>query len=198
MESLALFRTVPSLVVLAPVDFRQFEQAFRAAMGYEGPVVLMGPPEIYAPGEEFLDPLPEEHAPFIIGRAEWIKRGSDLCLISFGPALRYAWTATNRLAEEGRSVGLLNMCSLKPLDCDAVREAANLTRAIVSVEEQTIVGGLGSAVAEVIAESGLAVNFRRIGIPDQFVEHLGDWYETRRGVGLTVDEILKTVAWMAS
>lgn len=195
LESLALFRTVPNLVVLAPVDFDQFEQAFRAAMEHEGPVVLMGPPEIYAPGEESLDLLPQEHGPFVIGRAEWIRRGSDVCLVSFGPALRYAWTASNRLAEEGYSIGVLNMSSLKPLDGDAVGEAANAT-AIVSVEEQTIVGGLGSAVAEVIAENGLAVKFRRIGIPDQFVEQLGDWYETRRGVGLTVHAICEKVRAM--
>jgi transketolase len=85
------------------------------------------------------------------------------------------------------------MCSLKPLDKEAVLKAVTDIGRIVSVEEQSIIGGLGSAIAEVIAESGVATRFKRMGIQDQFVESLGDWTETREGIGLTSAEVAHTV-----
>ncbi|HEY3131602.1 MAG TPA: transketolase C-terminal domain-containing protein [Acidobacteriota bacterium] len=194
MESLALFRTVPGLVILAPFDGTQFEQAFRVAMDYVGPVVIMGPPEIYAPGRDGLDSLPiQNHPPFEIGKAEWLRHGNDACLITFGPALRYTWLGAERLSQGGLSVAVVNMCSLKPLDCDSILKAATEIQAVLSVEEQTVIGGLGSAVAEVIAESGVAVRFKRMGIPDQFVENVGDWTETREGIGLTASQVVRAV-----
>jgi transketolase len=194
MESFALFRVVPNLVILAPFDDSQFEQAFRAAMNYVGPVVIMGPPEIYAPGAEGLPALPiSRRRPFQIGRAEWLRRGRDATIIAYGAPLRYSWVAAERLEREGISVGVLNMCSLKPLDEAAVIQAGLETGAILTVEEQNIHGGLGGAVAEIIAECGRGIKFKRMGIPDQFVENLGDYTETRASLGLTAAGVARAL-----
>ncbi|MCC7518971.1 MAG: hypothetical protein IT578_07285 [Verrucomicrobiae bacterium] len=189
MESLALFRVVPNLVVLAPFDARQFAQAFRVAMAHVGPVVILGPPEIYAPGNEGLPAVPRPDAGgFRIGQSEWLRHGRGATLITFGAPLRYAWAAATQL-----SAGLINMCSLKPLDEAAIIQAATESRALVTVEEQNAIGGLGSAVAEVIAERGLRVKFKRLGIPDQFVEDVGDYTETRATINLTAAGVARAV-----
>jgi transketolase len=194
LESIALYRVVPNLTLLAAMDDAQFRLAFPVAMAHEGPVVLLGPPEIYAPGAEGLEPLEiPVHGDFRIGKAEWLRRGSDAAIISVGAALRYSWQAAELLATEGIKASVINMCSLKPLDASAVLEAARSHRAIVTVEEQSVIGGLGSACAEVLAENGVAIPFRRMGIPDQFCENLGDWTYTREHVGLTRANVAQTI-----
>lgn len=194
LESIALYRVVPNLTVLAAMDDAQFRLAFPVAMAHEGPVVLLGAPEIYAPGAEGLDPLGiAVHGDFRIGKAEWLRRGSDAAIISVGAALRYSWQAAELLTTEGIKASVINMCSLKPLDASAVLEAARSHRAIVTVEEQSVIGGLGSACAEVLAENGVAIPFRRMGIPDQFCENLGDWTYTREQVGLTRSNVAQTI-----
>lgn len=190
LESIALYRLVPNLVVLAAMDDAQFRLAFPVAMAHPGPVVLMGPAEIYAPGADGLAPLDTPpHGEFRIGRAEWLRRGTDVALVAVGSALRYTWAAAQQLEARGISTSVINMCSLKPFDADAVLEAAGTHRGLVSVEEQSVVGGLGSACAEVLAEAGAGRPFRRIGIPDQFCENLGDWTYTREQVGLTAASV---------
>ena len=197
LESIALYRVVPNLTVLAAMDDAQFRLAFPVAMAHVGPVVLLGPPEIYAPGAEGLEPLDIPfHGDFQIGKAEWLRRGSDAAIISVGAALRYSWQAAELLATEGIKASVINMCSLKPLDASAVLEAARSHRAIITVEEQSVIGGLGSACAEVLAENGVSVPFRRVGIPDQFCENLGDWTYTREQVGLTRSNVAQTIREM--
>jgi len=122
-----------------------------------------------------------------------LREGTDACLIAFGPALHYAWGAAVQLQKRGLSVGVIHPYSLKPLDDNAILAAARRVRAIVAVEEQTIFGGLGSAVAELLAEDATGVPFKRMGIRDQFVEQVGDWTETRQGIGLAASDVVETV-----
>ena len=122
--------------------------------------------------------------PFEIGKAEWLSEGADVAIVSFGPALRYSVQAANRLNDSGISAGVLNMCSLKPFDDEAVTHAANNYKAVLAVEEQTIWGGLGAAVGTVIAEAGIGTKFKRIGIPDIYMEEIGDYTEMRAMIGL--------------
>lgn len=195
MESLALFRTIPNLVILTAMDGRQFVQAFQAAMKHVGPVVIMGPPMIYAPGSEGMEwPHAAGHTQYIVGGSETLRSGTDACVIAFGPALHYAWKGAVKLEQKGVSVAVLHPYSLKPIDQSAIVRAARSVRAIVAVEEQTIYGGLGSAVAEILAENSIAVRFQRMGIRDQFVEQVGDWTETRQGIGLNADGLARTIA----
>lgn len=194
MESVGLFRIIPNMTVVAPMDERQFEQSFHVAMAHDGPVVIMAPPLLYAPGEESADwPESVDHDVFRIGGSEWLRTGRHATIVAFGPSLHYAWQAAIRLAKSGLDIGVLNMYSLKPLDHSEILRAIVRTGVLVSVEEQSIIGGLGSAVAEVIAESGQAVRFKRLGIPDQFVEDVGDWTQTREGIGLTIGDVCACV-----
>ena len=188
-ESLALYLSVPNLVVLAPADAWQFERAFRAAMEIDGPVVFMAPSTTYDPGADGPMTLDLGDRPFEIGKAEWLREGADAAVVSFGPALRYSMAAADKLADEGVSTGVLNMCSLKPFDTDAVLEAARSYRAILAVEEQTTWGGLGAATGTAIAEAGIATNFRRLGIPDRYMEEIGDYTEMRAMIGLNTDGV---------
>ena len=183
-ESLALYLTVPNLIVLAPAEDWQMEAAFRAAMEVEGPVVLMGPSTTYDLGADGEMALELGERPFEIGKAEWLSEGSDVAIVSFGPALRYSVQAADRLNESGISAGVLNMCSLKPFDDGAVVRAANEYKAVLAVEEQTIFGGLGAAVGTAIAEAGIGARFKRLGIPDQYMEEIGDYTEMRAMIGL--------------
>lgn len=194
LESIALYRVVPNLTVIAAMDDAQFRLAFPVAMAHQGPIALMGPPEIYAPGHEGYEPLDiPGHGEFCIGKAEWLRRGKDIAIISVGAALRYSWQAAKELESEGISASVINMCAIKPLDAGAVLEAARSHRAVLTVEEQSVIGGLGSACAEVIAENAVAVPFRRLGIPDQFCEDLGDWTYTRERVGLSKAHVIGAV-----
>ena len=89
------------------------------------------------------------------------------------------------------SVGIVHVTSIKPFDEDVIEEAANTTKGILVVEEQSIVGGVGSAVAEVIAERGLNTRFKRMGIQDKYIEDLGDWTYTRGAAQLSVKDVIK-------
>lgn len=190
MESLALFRVIPNLRILASIDVPQFIEAFHLAMKHVGPVVIMGPPDNYAPGVEVLQ-KPERpfQKPLEWGKGEVLREGSDATIFTFGSSIHTAVRASKFLAEEGLRIGIVSMTSLKPLDENLIIEKAQSVPALVTLEEQSIHGGLGSAVAEVLAENSLAVKFRRFAIPDVFVENVGDWTETRASVGLSAPQI---------
>lgn len=190
-ESLALYLTVPNLIVLAPAEEWQVERAFRAAMAVEGPVIILAPSRTYDPGADGHMYLKLEDRPFAIGKAEWLRRGKDVAIVSFGPALRYCMLAADKLKERGVAAGVVNMCSLKPFDTAAVLEGARSYRAVLAVEEQTIWGGLGAAVGTAIAEAGIGTKFKRLGIPDIYMEEIGDYTEMRAMVGLNAEGVAK-------
>lgn len=198
LESIALYRVVPNLRVVAPFDDEQFAEAFDLAMAHEGPVVVMGAPEIYAAGEDgLMTPEGIRHeAPLAFGRAEWWKRGNDIALVSVGSALRYTWKAALSLEAQGISASVLNMCAIKPFGEEAILQAAREHRAILTIEEQSVVGGIGSATADILAGSGIQVAFDRIGIEDKFIEDLGDWTYTRRSANLTDGEVVRRAQGM--
>jgi transketolase len=183
-ESLALYLTIPNLIVLAPAEEWQMEAAFRAAMEVDGPVVIMGPSSTYDPGADGEMALELGERSFEIGKAEWLSEGTDVAIVSFGPALRYSVQAAKGLDDAGVSAGVLNMCSMKPFDDTAVLHAAKEYKAVLAVEEQTISGGLGAAVGTAIAEAGIGTRFKRLGIPDRYMEEIGDYTEMRAMIGL--------------
>ena len=189
MESLALFRVIPNLRILAPFDIAQFVEAFHLAMAYDGPVIIMGPPEIYAPGKEALQDIQLPSDKIAWGNGQTIREGKDVTIVTFGPGVRTASRAAALLREEKIDVGIINLISLKPVDEEILVAAVAKAPVLVTLEEQSIFGGLGSAVAEVIAERGLRVKFKRLGIPDIFVEDVGDWTETRESAGLSESQV---------
>lgn len=177
-EDLALLRAVPGLVVLAPRDGVEMAAALRAALLHEGPVYLRT-------GRGVEIPTQNARAPFVIGRAELVREGRDVTVIACGPTVQEAENAAARAAVNGIATRILNMASIKPLDEDAVRAALTETRRIITVEDHSVIGGLGSAVAEVVAQSGKGCALRRLGHQDRYLEmgvpedlmHLGGFDE---------------------
>lgn len=162
LEDLALMRVIPGMTVLAPADGVQMGEALRAALALEGPVYLRT-------GRAVEVPLPTSAEPFAIGRAVVQRAGRDATVLACGPTVQEALAAAERLAPLGAQVRVLNMASIKPLDTQAILAAIRETGHLISVEDHSVIGGLGSAVAEVIAESGLACRFTRLGHPDRFL-----------------------------
>ena len=129
----------------------------------------------------------DENAAFEIGKANWLREGKDVSLIANGDTVRLALEAADKLAAEGISAGVLDMHTIKPLDVEAVKRCIRETGKIITVEDHNILNGLGSAVADVVAESGKAV-LRRVGIQDQF--GMSAPYERLLEMnGITVDHI---------
>ncbi len=144
IEDMAWLRLLPNLAVIVPSDPWQTAQAVEAAAAHEGPVFLritrFGVPKLPRP----------DNARFEIGKAETLREGTDVAIIGCGVMVTRALEAADRLAAGGVSARVVNMASIAPLDEAAIRAAADL-RAIVTVEEHSIRGGLGGAVAEVVA-----------------------------------------------
>lgn len=182
IEDVAILRALPNLTIISPCDPLESRKATRAAYEHDGPVYI----RLIKNGEP---PLYQGDFDFRIGRAVQMRRGKDATIIAAGALTRRALEAADQLAEKGIQVRVLNMHTVKPLDAEAVLQAAEETGAMVTVEEHSIIGGLGSAVAEVLAESQARIPFRRIGIQDAFCYGVGSQEHHLERHGVTVDGI---------
>ena len=177
IEDIAIMRSLPGMVVVAPGDPVETKLATRALVAHNGPCYLrLGTAK---------EPIVHKTVPeFRLGQAIWMRRGSDVTLISTGGMLMETVETAEQLATLDRiDAGVLSMPTVKPLDSAAVIEAAEQTDAIITAEEHTVTGGLGSAVAEVLAESGLTVRFKRFGVPDRLNHAVGSQIYLRRAAG---------------
>lgn len=161
LEDLALMRTLPGMVVINPADAVEARAAVEAAILYQGPVYLrfgrLAVPVIYD----------KDTYKFEMGKGVQMKEGTDVTVIATGIMVDMALTAAEQLANEGISARVINMHTIKPIDRALVLDAAKATGAIVTAEEHNIIGGLGSAVAEVVSE-GCPVPVLRVGVEDTF------------------------------
>jgi transketolase len=160
-EDIGMMRTIAELTVVCAADANQLRAILRASVDHPGAMYIrLGrgrDPEVY----------PDVPADFRIGTATTLRDGKDLTIIATGSEVHPARAAAEQLAAEGMSVRLIDMHTIKPLDVEAVEKAAAETGAILTVEEHNIIGGLGSAVAEVLA-GGPSCRFRRHGIMDEY------------------------------
>lgn len=187
IEDLAVMRALPGMMVVAPGDPIEARAATRAITEYAGPCYL----RLGKAGEPVVH---QTEIRFELGKAIQMREGRDATLICTGGILQTAVRTAQRLAEEGIQTRLLSMHTLKPLDTEAVLAAARETRAILTLEEHSILGGLGSAVAEVLAEADIPrVPFRRIGVPAAFSPHIGSQEFMRERHGLTPETIAKSI-----
>jgi transketolase len=135
--------------------------------------------------------LHDPAVPFTLGKSIRIREGTDLTLVGTGPIVATCLKAADRLAEQGVSTRVVSMHTIKPLDREAVLLAAQETSAILTVEEHSVIGGLGGAVAEVLAQSdGRRVPFRIVGLPDRFCRVVGNHDYLKQISGLTVQNIV--------
>jgi transketolase len=166
IEDLALMRALPGMTVLAPGDPGEALQATRAAFELDGPVYL----RLGKNGEPSV--LPAD-APFAVGRALKLGTGGDVTLACTGAIVAEAIDAADRLAAMGVAATVLHFGTLKPFDAEALMSEVASTGALLTIEEHTIIGGLGSAAAEALAERGMAVRLRRLGLRDEFAHVVG-------------------------
>jgi len=181
----ALMRTIPNMRIVVPGDAPSAVEALRATLEYRGPVYIRlmrgSTPTVYG-----------ENIEFEMGRANVLREGSDATVIANGIMLSRALTAAEQLIGEGIDVRVIDMHTVKPLDAVAIEETAEETGAIVTAEEHSIIGGLGSAVAETLAETA-PTPMERIGIRDRFGESSRSYPELLAHVGLTPEAIAEAV-----
>lgn len=182
-EDLAILRSLPGMTVVAPGDPVEAECATRAVAALDGPCYL----RLGKAGEQVVHKRPLD---FRLGRAITVVEGEDVTLISTGGLLHACLKAVEALRDRGISARLLSMHTVKPLDAEAVLQAAEQTSAILSVEEHSVLGGLGGAVAEVLAQrASRRAPFRILGLPDRFCREVGSHDHLRAHSGLTADRI---------
>ncbi len=160
LEDMALMRTIPNMVILNPADPQEARLAVKAAMDYVGPVYLRF-------GRLAVPTIFDENYKFEIGKGVEIAEGNDVTIIATGLMVAHAMEAKEILASDGINARIINMATIKPIDRNIIIKAAKETGAIVTAEEHNIIGGLGSAVAEVLCEE-CPVPMTRVGTQDTF------------------------------
>jgi transketolase len=168
IEDISIMRAIPNMTIIAPADADEMRRLMPQTLDHPGPVYIR-----VAKG---YDPIvSRDDLPCRIGVALPMRTGRDALLITTGITLKVGLEAADQLATQGIDAAILHFPTVKPLDAERLLEVASPVRAIVTIEENSIIGGLGSAVAEVVAEAGFepSKKFKRLGIPDAFPENYG-------------------------
>ncbi|HPI93290.1 MAG TPA: transketolase C-terminal domain-containing protein [Deltaproteobacteria bacterium] len=185
-EDLAVMRSFANMTVIVPADGLETGNAVAAAMEWPGPVYIRV-------GRGFEPPVNKtQDYGYAIGKAITMHDGKDVTIIACGVGVLQAVRAAEVLGKQGLSARVINMHTIKPIDRDAIMQAVRETRRIITVEDHSTMGGLGSAVAEVIVEGGKACAFRKLGVPDCYaiVGYPEDLYHH---YGFDADGIVATV-----
>jgi len=188
LEDLAIMRPLPNIQILCPVDSIEAKLATQEMLKIKGPFYL----RLEKEGEENIY---SKEFRFKIGKANMIKSGKDITIIGLGSILNNAILAAQKIEEKYHiSIRIISMTTLKPLDNNIILKAARETKAIFTIEEHSMVGGLGSAVADILAEAKSDVYFKKIAVPDRFVEQAGSQNYLRDKNGLSVQTIQNIIA----
>ncbi|MCD6356666.1 MAG: transketolase family protein [Anaerolineaceae bacterium] len=161
LEDIGIFRAMPGMTVLVPADGVETAAMMRETLQLSGPVYL----RLARPKEQTVY---EQDFKYQIGKADILIEGKDIAILACGGMVGRALGAANLLKESGINASVMNVSTIKPIDKEAIIKVAESTGVILTVEEHSIINGLGSAVAEVIAEAGIKVGFKRHGILDVF------------------------------
>lgn len=188
-EDLGGLRGLPNLTIFSPASPLEVKKVTKAAYEIKGPVYIrLGTnkeKEVY-----------NEDYNFEISKGVEIKKGNDITIISTGSILVDVLKASQLLDQENISVRIINIHTIKPLDKDIIINAVKETKAIITVEDHSITGGLGSAVAEVIAESGFGIEFKRIGLKDAFAIGYGTHEEVKDNNKIGINDIYNVAKGM--
>jgi transketolase len=183
IEDIALMRALPNMTIVEPMDATQIAAAVDAAAAFDGPVYLRMR-RADAPLDPATPPMPLE-----IGRAQVLREGRDGVIFACGLMVAEALAAAERLRAEGAEVSVVNVHTIKPLDTDTVLGSVCAGKPVITAENHTIIGGLGSAIAETLMEAGVSAPFARIGLRDTFAEGGSTPYLQKR-YGLHADDIV--------
>lgn len=180
-EDFALMRSIPGMVVICPADDVEAKQAVKAAYEYEGPVYLRF-------GRLAVPVFHNDDYKFEIGKGEVVKEGKDVTIIANGLMVAEAIEAGKELAEAGIDAEIINIATIKPLDEELVVASAKKTGKVITVEEHSIIGGLGEAVCSALAEK-CPTPVKRIGVNDEF-GHSGPAKDLLKQFGLSAENIV--------
>lgn len=185
-EDIGVLRSIPNLMIVAPGDPWEVREAVKALAATPGPAYLRlgrnGEPQLHDASQQFE-----------LGRGILLKEGLEVTLIATSNMLESALRVAAELEKQGLGVRLISMHTIKPLDTDVILDSAKNTKAIFTMEEHYINGGLGTAVAEVLAESPYNPLFRRFGLPDEFDKLAGSQKYLRQQAGISEEQIVEKI-----
>ena len=184
LEDIALSRVLPNLIVIEPCDAIEARKATLAMAEISGPVYIRL-------AREKIPVITAEDSPFSVGKANTLRQGKDAAVMACGPEVGEALGAAEVLEKEGIEVEVINLHTIKPLDKEAIISAARKTGAVVTAEVHQVAGGMGSAVAEVLAQN-CPVPMEMVGVKDRFGESGRPW-ELMEKFGLTSKEIAAAI-----
>lgn len=184
IEDLALMRSIPNMKVFSPCDEKETEEIIKYVANCDGPSYVRL-------GRLAVDSVNSSNYKFEFGKGVTLREGNDCTIITTGSMVQVSLEAQQKLKSEGINVRVINLHTIKPIDTEIILKAAKETGKIVTVEEHNVVGGLGSAVSEVICENHPSL-VKKIGINDIFGQS-GKPEELFKEYGLTSDKIVKTV-----
>lgn len=188
IDDLAIMRAIPNMTIVAPCDAEEMKRLMPLTVDYPGPIYIRlgkgGDPIVSSPQHRFA-----------IGKAITMGTGTDALLVTTGITLKLALEAAEALRARGITSTVLHMHTVKPFDAAALLEHARRVRAVVTIEEHTVLGGLGGTVAELLLEAGLepAPRFKRIGIEDVFPHGYGSQASMMAHCGITTERTIATV-----
>lgn len=184
---LSYLRLIPNLIVCAPKDENELQHLLYSALKYENPCAIR-----YPRGLGIGVTLDKEFKEIPLGTAEILKDGKEAVILAIGYPVCLALQAGLELEKEGISVGVINVRFLKPLDRETLLNYIKNTKKVLTIEENTQIGGLASAIAELLVEENLCVFFDKIALPDYFIEH-GDLKSLREKYGFTIKTIKEKI-----
>lgn len=183
IEDIALMRAIPGMTVISPADANEARKAVIAATAMQGPVYLRL--------ARLATPVFEEDYPFEIGKANVLREGTDAAVFTTGIMVAETLKAAELLAAQGKSIAVINVHTIKPIDAECVTRYAEQCGKVITVEEHSVIGGLGDAVADVLMGK-VHCSFRKIGVQDSFGQS-GKAKDVLREYGLTADQIAESI-----
>ena len=162
LEDLSLARTIPNMTVVSPADCTETVKAVEALLLHKGPAYLR------LTGVNGNQPVYKEDYNFELGKATKVREGTDVAIVATGTMVYESFRATRKLQKEGISCSIIDMSTIKPLDEEMLEEAFDAHKLVVTIEEHTIIGGLGSAAAEYKALHNKTTRLEIMGLPDSF------------------------------
>ncbi len=186
LEDLALMRSLPNMSVVVPADPFEAQRLARISYEHQGPIYI----RLGRTGEPYIH---DNEPDFKIGKAILLNEGKDIAIFAIGNMVYVGKQVVSKFAEKGINATLVNMHTLKPLDVEIINQVASIHDSIFTLEEHNINGGLGSALAEVLAENEYSGIFKRIGIDKETRNYIGNAEYLREKCGLTSEKVYEKI-----
>jgi transketolase len=188
IEDIAIFRALPNMTIVAPAEANEMRRFMVQSVNHPGPIYI----RLGKGGDPIVTPDDQQ---FVIGKTYSLREGKDALIVTTGITAKTSLDAAAALAQQGIEAGVLHVPTVKPLDADAILKRVTSVPVVVTIEEHTLMGGLGSAVAELVAEAGFspAKRFKRLGIPDVFPDQYGSQASLMERYQLTANHLVQTV-----